>query len=174
MTFLIFLSVLLVGSAVSVPFSINPGCNLTECEDPLSSSIFYSKADFVNSSIHVFFSSFDQLTISVAETKPGDSLKINYSEIFTENYSNSIRFVDASPLNVISVVVRRVIEFNDVNDEGKIDPLDNTTFAYSLSNAKANHTSFPGATTDKPNFNIPLNGVKSFKTEKRKNFSTSL
>ncbi|CAF5160194.1 unnamed protein product, partial [Rotaria sp. Silwood1] len=83
---------------------INPGCNLIECQNLNYPAIFYANHSIDdNDIIHILYSSFDELTISIIQTKKGYSPYINYTALFNKNYSNSIVFKNTTPLNSFSL-----------------------------------------------------------------------
>jgi len=138
----IFLFILCISTSfASISFERNPGCDLNECQNSSLPSIFYAKRIFNNRTVHIVFSSFDQLTINIFEMKIDSSPLFNYPALFERNYSNAISFNDSTPLNSFAIILRRLIQFNDSNDNGKFDKNDPTIVTYDLTNiASANST----------------------------------
>lgn len=142
----------------SLPFLINPGCDLPECQLPNHPAVFYAEHYVGDNSIHVFYSSLDELTISVIETKKGHGPNVNYTALFGGNYSGAITFGDTTPANSMSLIVRRLIQFDDKGDTGILNVNDTSARSYSLSKLRPNITA--GSTnTTQPTFQLPLEEV---------------
>jgi hypothetical protein len=137
---------------------MNPGCDLTECKTPGHPAIFYANHYVGDDTIHILYSSFDELTISIIQTKKGYGPHINYTALFNKNYTNSISFGETTPSNSFSLIIRRLIEFNDKDDTGHLNPNDNTTQSYWLHELNPNIT-LRDNNTVQPSFQLPLNDV---------------
>lgn len=160
---IVFLSLLLPSIVIgSVPFYLNPGCSLIECEQIGLPAIFYGTQTIGNRTIHLLFSSLDQLTLSIFDTKLNVAPSFNYSALFARNYSNAIQFNDAKPFNSFSIVLRRLIQFNDVKDTGRINVSDPTIITYDLKDSLTTNRTSVNKTNENPIFELPLPVVKSF------------
>jgi len=137
---------------------MNPGCDLPECKTPGHPAIFYANHYVGDDTIHIFYSSLDELTISIIQTKKGYGPHINYTALFNKNYSHSISFGDTTPSNSFSLIIRRLIQFNDRNDTGHLNPNDNSTQSYWLNGLNPNIT-YRDNNTVQPSFQLPLNDV---------------
>ncbi|CAF1985250.1 unnamed protein product [Rotaria magnacalcarata] len=142
----------------SIPFIINPGCDLAQCETSGYPALFYANHFIGNDTIHIFYSSFDELTISIVQTKKGYEPHINYTALFSKQYSNSIVFEDTTPLNSFSLIIRRLIKFNDKDDTGRLNDDDNTTESYWLKGLKTD-TTRQDNNTNQPSFHLPLDNI---------------
>jgi hypothetical protein len=154
-------SVLLLNSCIlsvhmSIPFVMNPGCNLTECRTAGQPALFYATHSLDEDTLHILYSSFDELTISIIQMKKGHSLRINYAALYNKTYNGSISFGDTTPSNSFSLVLRRLLQFNDQNDTGRLD--DQDVQSYWLNELKTNIID-PTNSTDQPSFYLPLNNV---------------
>ena len=145
----------------SVPFKANPGCDLFNCTIPDNPAVFYGSQDINTSTIHLFYSSFDELTISTIETKKGHVPRWNYAELFERNYRSGVTFGTISPINSFSLVIRRLMKFTDKDDTGLINGSDTPIHSYWLRNLVTNFTSYDND-TDQPSFVLPLDDVKYF------------
>jgi hypothetical protein len=138
---------------------MNPGCDLPECKTPGQPAIFYANHYVGDDTIHILYSSLDELTISIIQTKKGYGPHINYTALFNKNYSHSISFGDTTPSNSFSLIIRRLIEFNDKDDTGHLNPNDdNSTQSYWLNGLNPNIT-YRDNNTVQPSFQLPLNDV---------------
>lgn len=142
----------------SVPFQINPGCNLIECNSTGYPAVFYASQFIGDDTIHILFSSFDELTISVIQTKKGFGPSINYQALFNKSYRNAITFGDTTPSNSFSLVIRRLMQFNDVNDSGKLNLNENSIQTYWLNKLQTNFTRNDNNILQ-PSFYLPLDAV---------------
>ncbi|CAF0879835.1 unnamed protein product [Rotaria sordida] len=147
----------------SIPFIINPGCDLIECQISGYPAIFYANHFVGNNTIHILYSSFDELTISIIQTKKGYGPHINYTALFNRNYSNSILFEDTKPLNSFSLIIRRLIKFNDKDDTGHLNKDDNSIESYWLNGLKTNITRQDN-NTNQPSFQLPLDTINGLLT----------
>jgi hypothetical protein len=139
-------------------FVMNPGCNETQCITPGYPAIFYASQYLDGYTIHILYSSLDELTISILQTREGYIPKINYTALFQGNYPNAITFGDIVPMNSLTLIIRRLMKFNDANDTGRIDANDTSIESYWLKNLKTNITSQDNDTVQ-PAFLLPLNDV---------------
>src|SRR5438270_136036 len=89
----------------SVIFKMNPGCDLDQCKKSGYPAIFYGNQFVGDDTIHILYSSFDELTISIIQTKKGHGPQINYTALFNKDYTNSISFGDTYPLNIFSLII---------------------------------------------------------------------
>lgn len=140
---------------------MNPGCKLPQCNTTDSPALFYASQFINDDTIHMLYSSFDQLTINIIQTKKGYGPAINYTSLFNKSYSNAISFGDTKPSNSFSLILRRLIQFNDANDSGRLNQNDTTVKSFWLNNLKPNLTS-QDRNTDQPRFQIPLENVCMF------------
>ncbi len=144
----------------SIPFAINPGCDLPECKEINQTALYYAKQSFGDNIVHLIYSSSDELTITVFELPIGYSPIFNYTELFAKNYSGAIQFNGPKPTDSFTLVLRRLIQFNDKDDNGTMSEYDKTTNSYFLSDLKTNNSTFQSSTTDQPTFQLPLPMVK--------------
>ena len=142
----------------SMKFVMNPGCNETKCITPGYPALFYASQYIGPDTIHVLYSSLDELTISILQTKKGYLPQINYTALFQGNYPNAITFGDIVPINSLSIIIRRLMKFNDKDDTGYIDSNDTTIESYWLKNLKTNITCQDNNTVQ-PAFELPIDDV---------------
>ena len=144
---------------------MNPDCNLTECTTPNNPSIFYASQFVGDDTIHILYSSLDELTISIFQTKKGYGPTINYPALFNRSYTNAITFGDVSPTNSFSLIIRRLMRFNDSQDTGRLDENDQTIVSTFLKDLKTNLTQHDQNITQ-PYFQLPLDDVNNSRKEK--------
>jgi len=151
-----------------VQFEVNPDCSLSECSQANRSALYYGTTDIGDDSIHIFYSSFDELTISLLQTKTGHRPTINYTALFHGSYANAIQFDDISPVNSMSIIIRRLMAYSDSDDTATLKDNDQTIQSIWLSNLTTNFTD-RNQTVAQPNFQLPLNNVNSIgiRIEKR-------
>jgi hypothetical protein len=128
-----FIGVLLLLPTIcfaQVSFILNPGCSLTQCQQQGQPALYYGFQQFDNATVHIIYSSFDQLTISMFSTQRGETPTFNYTSLFARDYINGIRLDNMTVSNSFSVVLRRLLEFDDDSDSGRMDNTVNTTLAY--------------------------------------------
>jgi hypothetical protein len=151
----------------SVPFTLNPGCDLPECKETGYPALYYGSHVVDNKAVHIVYSSVDELTISIFQTAKDDSPIFDYDALFARNYSGAITFKDRiRPANSFSIVLRRLFEFNDTNDNGLMDDGDHTIITYFLRDIETNNDTFRYNVTNQPQFQIPFQVVRN----KRLNF----
>lgn len=155
---LVFLVCFIKAIYSSVPFLINPGCDLIQCQTPGHAAIYYANHSIGDDTIHILYSSCDELTISIIQTKSGVIPTINYTALFTKNYSNAISFENSTPLNSFSLIIRRLIKFNDQNDTGRLDDYTDSIESFWLNGLITNIT-LQDNKTDQPSFQLPLEKV---------------
>ncbi|CAF1015082.1 unnamed protein product [Adineta steineri] len=134
---------------------MNPGCDLPQCKTPDQPAIFYANHYVGDDTIHILYSSLDELTISIIQTKKGYGPHINYTALFNRNYRDSISFGDTTPINSLSLILRRLLRFNDINDTGYLNPNDTTIQSYWLNDLSTNIT-YRDNNTDQPSFQLLL------------------
>ena len=162
-SFLVIFSLFFLPNIIqtSIPFLINPNCNqdLPQCNTPGYPALYYANHIVNNDAIHIIYSSLDALTISVFQTSKGHDPMFNYKALFSGDYRGAIKFTDTKPLNSFSLVLRRLIEFSDENDNGKMNDY-NITAVYYLTNMTTNNVTFYNNVTYQPAFQFPLAMVK--------------
>ncbi|CAF1232747.1 unnamed protein product [Adineta steineri] len=134
---------------------MNPGCDLPQCKTPGQPAIFYANHYVGDDTIHILYSSLDELTISIIQTKKGYGPHINYTALFNRNYRDSISFGETTPINSLSLIIRRLLRFNDINDTGYLNPNDTTIQSYWLNDLSTNIT-YRDNNTDQPSFQLLL------------------
>ena len=145
----------------SVPFLVNPGCDLPQCKELGHPAVYYAN-HFVNEkTVHVIYSSLDELTISVFETAKGYGPTFNYTALFAKNYAGAIQFGDTKPSNSISLILRRLMAFNDKDNNGQLRNDDNTIVSYPLTDVKTTNATFQNSNSTQPMFQFPLTGVRA-------------
>jgi hypothetical protein len=152
----------------SVQFTLNPNCDPSVCDQTGHPALYYANNSIGDDVVHMVYSSFDALTISIFQTKKTDILKFNYDALFAGNYSAAIQF-DTKPIYSFSLVLRRLIEFNDANDNGRMDDNDNETMSYFLNNATITNETLHNLVTNQPTFQIPIELVNKKISLYRKN-----
>lgn len=145
----------------SIPFQLNPGCDLSQCQTSGYPAIYYANHDIDNNTIHILYSSFDILTISIIETKKGNGPHINYTALFNKQYSNAIVFEDTTPLNSMSLIIRRLMKFNDKDDTARLNDHDDLIESYWLNELKTNMTR-QDYNTSQPSLELSLNNVSIY------------
>ncbi|CAF1019509.1 unnamed protein product [Rotaria sordida] len=157
---MMFVSVILCLSLFSniiyatVPFILNPDCDLLECEQPDYPALYYANHIVDDNKIHIIYSTLDELTISIFQTGKNYMPIFNYTALFSRNYPGAIQFVDTKPTNSFSLVLRRLIKFDDINDEGNMAKGENIT-SYFLHNITTNNVTISNS-TNQPTFQLPL------------------
>ncbi|CAF0735873.1 unnamed protein product [Adineta ricciae] len=157
------LTVLTKSSHCSVPFVINPGCDLPECLLPGYPAIFYAYHYLADVTIHILYSSLDELTISIIQTKKGYGPHLNYTALFSGNYSGAISFADTVPLNSFSLIARRLMQFDDKNDTGILNENDASIQSYWLNDLHTNLTR-DNKNVTQPSFQLPLKNITGLLT----------
>jgi hypothetical protein len=137
---------------------MNPGCDLIQCRTPGNPAIFYGNHFIGDDTIHILYSSLDELTISVIQTRKGYGPHINYTELFNHNYNGSIGFGDTAQLNSFSLIIRRLMKFNDTNNTGDLNKNQNSIESYWLNGLTTNITRRDNNTVQ-PSFQLPLDDV---------------
>ncbi|CAF4464611.1 unnamed protein product, partial [Rotaria socialis] len=143
----------------SVPFILNPGCDLVECQEPNNPALYYANHVIGDDRVHMIYSTLDELTISIFQTVKTCVPIFNYSALFLRNYAGAIQFPDTKPSNSFSLVLRRLIQFDDENDDGFINPKDKTITSYFLNNITATNVTFRNNNTNQPSFQLPLQSL---------------
>lgn len=145
----------------SIQFLMNPDCNQTQCTTPGYPATFYASQSLSDgSTIHILYSSLDELTISILQTKKGYKPQINYTALFNGNYANAITFGDIVPIDSLTLIIRRLMKFTDKNDIGRINENDTPIQSYWLKNLKTNITQKDNNTIQ-PAFLLPLDDVNT-------------
>ena len=144
----------------AIPFVLNPTCALTECKAENHTAIYYSSQSLDDSTIHLIFSSLDELTISVVETAKGFTPTFDYEALFAKDYSSAKPFNGTQPRNSFSLVLRRLIQYNDSNDNGRMDDNDNETISYPLTDIVTSNVTFNSGNPSDPTFVLPLPSVR--------------
>lgn len=160
--FLCLLVVLLCPSAIfaAIQFTLNPNCTLADCEEIGRPAIYYANHFLGNRTIHIVFSSLDQLTINIFDTNNKAVPSFNYAALFAGNYSGAIQFEKDTVLyNSFAIILRRLIQFNDPKDTGRFSTDDPTLITYDLTNIGLANTSNWNASTDKPSFQLSIPSV---------------
>ena len=142
-----------LGTFASVPFVINPGCELIECRTPGHPAIFYASRSVDDDTIHVIYSSLDELTVSLIQTRQGYGPRFNYTALFSKNYPGAVDFGDTTPSNSFSLLLRRLIQFTDDDDSGILNGSNPSQRSYWLNGLTTN-------VTDRPSFQLPLENVR--------------
>lgn len=154
----LFIFIYLKSVSSLVQFEINPDCDLPECSSPGHSALYYGSTDIADDSIHVFYSSFDELTISVFQTKTGHRPIIDYTALFNGTYKNAIQFGDIAPINSMSIIIRRLLIFSDNDDKATLKNDDPTIQSVWLNRLKTNFTE-RNQTFAQPNFQLLLENI---------------
>jgi len=148
----------------SVPFVINPDCNIPECEEfkQGEGALYYANHLVGDNKIHMIYSSFGELTIMIMQTGKSNFPTFNYTAIMSKNYTDAFRFDDdIRPVNSFTFILRRLIEFNDTSDTGMMDENDHTMISYFLTNLTLTNLNFTtNNNTIQPSFEYQLNEVK--------------
>lgn len=156
--FLLISSVSILHVITSVPFVLNPNCSLDACRMGKHGNLFYGYKDFDEDRIHVMFSSFDQLTISLVKTRQEFVPIFDYVSLMTGNYSGAINFIGTQFLNSFSLMIRRLIEFDDETNT--------IVNSYWLNQCQTNMT-MSITNYDQPTYFLPLDDVRLGKMTKR-------
>ena len=157
--FILFsLTLLPNGIYSSMNFVRNPGCNDPRCHALNESTLFYANHTIDNTTTHMIYSSFDQLTIMIIKASNSWSPVFNYDALFAGNYTAAMNPIDTSPAYSFVIVLRRLIEFNDSKDSGTMDGNPATTKSYFLTDLnRSNVTDTP---TDQPRFAYYIEEVR--------------
>jgi hypothetical protein len=168
-SFLIIISLSFLPNLIdsTVPFVLNPACNISQCNQTGQSALYYANQLIGDKKIHMIYSSFDELTLMIMQTGKNDSPIFNYDATYSKNYSNSFQFDGTKPVNSLTLILRRLIEFNDTNQSSQMDGKDNTMISYYLNNATLSNATLD-KNTNQPSFEYRLDKVK-----KPKNISFS-
>ena len=154
--YILLLSSFILSVHMSIPFVMNPGCELIQCRTAGQPALFYANHSLDEDTLHILYSSFDELTISIIQMKKGHGLRIDYAALFNKVYNGSISFGDTTPSNSFSLVLRRLLRFNDQNDTGRLGDPDQDIQSYWLNELKTNVIDAKNS-TDQPFFYLPLN-----------------
>lgn len=146
----------------AVPFVLNPGCDLSECKNYSNPAIYYANYLVNDMKIHILYSTFDELTISIFQTTKDYTPEFNYEALFERNYSAVMPYTTTLPSNSFSLIFRRLIEFNDTDDNGFISPKDTIINSYYLCNITTTNVTLQNPQTTQPSFEIPLDMVINF------------
>ncbi|CAF4150808.1 unnamed protein product, partial [Rotaria sordida] len=103
-------------------------CDLIECQISGYPSIFYGNCFVGDNTIHILYSSFDELTINTKS------------------------------LNSFSLIIRRLIKYNDKDDTGHLNKDDNSIKSYWLNGLKTNITRQDN-NTNQPSFQLLLDTI---------------
>ena len=137
---------------------MNPGCYEPRCTTPGNPAIFYASEFLGPDAIHILYSSLDELTISIVQTKKGYGPIFNYTELFQGNYSDAITFGGIIPIDSLTLIIRRLMQFTDKNDTGRINESDTPIQSHWLRNLATNITRYANDTYQ-PSFVLPLDDV---------------
>lgn len=137
---------------------MNPDCTASNCTLPGNPAIFYGCQSIDSNAIHILYSSLDELTISIIETKKGHIPRLNYTALYQGDYADAITFGSIEPISSLSLIVRRLMKFTDKNDTGLLNESDTPIQSYWLKNLVSNLTSYDND-TDQPSFVLPLDDV---------------
>ncbi len=155
-----FLFIILLPKTIhsSIQFRMNPGCNETRCTTPGNPAIFYASQYLGDDTIHILYSSLDELTISILQTNKGHVPQINYTALFQGLYSDAITFGGIIPKDSFTLIIRRLMKFTDKDDTGLINENYTLIQSYWLKNLKTNITRQDNNTIQ-PSFLLPLDDV---------------
>jgi len=140
---------------------MNPNCTLPACNTTDNGTIFYAVQFVGEDAIHILYSSFDELTINIIQTKKGHGPSINYTALYNRNYAGAISFGETTPSNSFSLIIRRLIQFNDTSDSGRLYENNTSVQSYWLNRLKTNMTRQDNNITQ-PSFQLPLEAVKIY------------
>lgn len=157
---LVSLSLLPALIGASVSFTINPGCDLPACKEYGHTALFYTEHLLGDDAIHLVYSSFGELTVSVFQTGKNAKPTFNYTALFANDFIGAVQFDGTKPVNSLSIVLRRLIEFVDANDDGMLTDKDNITASHWIGNIDTNNVTFTNTTTEQPRFQLPLDTVR--------------
>lgn len=156
---LIIFSLLFLPIHSSITFTPNPSCNTQQCTEGNQAAFYYANHTIGKNTDHLIFSSFDELTICMFQTSKTSSVIFDYTGIYEKNYTNAIQIPDSAAIDSFTLVIRRLIEFNDPDDKGvmpnNLDP--NTTKSYFLSNLTRSNITLQ--TTNQPSFQYRIDDV---------------
>ena len=164
MIILFLFSLMFLPNAIhsSVSFIRNPNCNDTRCQPPLQPALFYGKQIVSGKVNHMIYSSFDQLTIIIAQSDATVSPTFDYNAFFEGNYNETMLFPEGSSINSFVIVLRRLIEFKDSGDKGVMND-DSEQKSYYLTDLIRNNVTDD---SEQPKFEYNINEV----CENRLNF----
>jgi hypothetical protein len=143
----------------SIPFVLNPDCDIPECKDFSQGALYYGSHLVGDNKIHMIYSSFDELTIMMMQTGKDEPLIFNYTALASKNYTGAFRFNGTWPVNSLTLIVRRLIEFNDTDDSGMMTETHNTTNSYFLSNLTLTNLTSDNNHTNQPSFEYIIDEV---------------
>jgi hypothetical protein len=123
------------------------------------SAIYYANYSIANETIHIIYSSFDELTINIFSTYPNHGAKFDYSALLAKNYSSAIQFGEITPKNSFAFILRRLFQFNDRDDTGRMNDNDNTTIEYSLRDIVITNATLTNSSTNQPTFELAIPSV---------------
>lgn len=150
----------------SITFTPNPDCNVKQCKDSDQEAFYYANHTIGDKTDHMIFSSFDELSISIFQAAKTSIPTFDYTQLYGEkkNYTDAIKFDGTGPTNSFTLVIRRIIEFNDTNDKGIMpDYLDpNITTSYFLTNLTRNNISLEN--TNQPSFQYRIDELDGLLT----------
>lgn len=153
---ILFISLLSLTSA-SISFKLNPDCKHELCNSTDTKDIYYGETVVNDRKNHMIFSSFNDFTISIFQTNASSNIQLNYDALFAEDYEKAINVTDGSILNSLSIVIPRLIEFNDVNNDANMNNDLSSTISYYLTDLIYDNVT--ATDTDKPTFRFELQNV---------------
>lgn len=156
--FFLFSLFILLPNAIhsSIEFIRNPKCNDARCQEPDQPILFYGNQTVGNKVNHMIYSSFDQLTIIIAQSEPTLSPSLDYTAFFKGDYSEAMLFPNGSAINSFVMVLRRLIEFNDPDDKGVLKDDFKQKSYYLTDLIRTNNTN---ETSEQPLFEYMINEV---------------
>lgn len=158
----------------SIPFFINPDCDIPSCKDFSQGALYYGNHIIGEKKIHMIYSSYHELTIMVMETDKTASPQFNYTALQLKNYTGAFKFPDAGPYNSLTLVIRRLMEFNDPDDTGLLHDNQRALNSYLLSDFPINNLTSANNNTDRATFEYLLGEVRIYFNLSKENFLFSV
>lgn len=148
-------------TTASISFKLNPDCQV--CNSTSTKNIYYGQTVLNDRKNHIIFSSFDDFTISIFQTNSSSNIQFNYDALFAREYEKAIHVTDGSRIfNSLSIVIPRLIEFNDAKNTANMDDDSSTIVSYYLKDLIADNVT--DTDTEKPTFRFELLNVCCYKT----------
>ncbi|XP_008557620.1 glycosylated lysosomal membrane protein [Microplitis demolitor] len=109
------------GSPRILKYELNPGCGKV-C-DERNSTTFHLRAEGSNDTLHYLWDFVGNPSVLLAVTSKTAKLNIDWDKYLTRQ-PKSLNFTE-DPFYTFGVTIQKIIEFNDLNDKGSIDNINN-------------------------------------------------
>lgn len=146
----------------NVQFVLNPDCDIPSCREYSNGALYYGNHILGDKKIHLIYSSHYELTIIILQTSKDASPIFNYTAIAERNFTGAFRFEETGATNSFTMIIRRLIEFNDPDDTGKMNDNQASLNTYVLSNYSMSPLTSKDNVTEQPSFQYLFHQVKFY------------